>query len=473
MFDRYLQYCKKQPFTLVLAFYTLMATLTIILFNGTGDAGDSVMHYLFARYAPVHPRLFFDHWAKPVFVLLASPFAQFGFTGMKVFNALVALLTILLIYKISLHLKLHNSLVSCLVLIFMPTYYVQTFASLTEHLFGLFMVTGIYLCLKHKYWAASVLISFLPFVRSEGLIILLVFALYFLVKRKWKMLPALLTGHVFYSLAGYAVYHDFLWVFNQNPYAFLSSPYGSGSLLHFVFEMYNATGVPVFLLFCSGVVVMLVKSFKKQLLPEEFILVFLGFASYFIAHSLFWYLGIFNSMGLKRVLVGVLPLAAIMALYGFNFLTEELFIKKKTLGKITKAVILAYLVIFPFTQNPAAVNWKENMNLNDNQINANKVGEYMRSGNIPVRRYFFEHPYLNMALEVDPFDAGRRSNLTLGSLEYLQAGDVVVWDNWFAPFERQVTREFVSGLPGMEAIKEFYSLQPDRGLEFVIYKKIR
>ena len=83
---------------IVLFIYIVIAVLTIIFFNGTGDAGDSIYHYLFAKYAPIHPELFFYHWAKPVYVLLASPFAQFGFTGIKIFNALVSLTTIFLTY---------------------------------------------------------------------------------------------------------------------------------------------------------------------------------------------------------------------------------------------------------------------------------------------------------------------------------------------------------------------------------------
>ena len=35
--------------------------------------------------------LYLDHWGKPLFTLLASPFAQLGFAGMKAFNALCML----------------------------------------------------------------------------------------------------------------------------------------------------------------------------------------------------------------------------------------------------------------------------------------------------------------------------------------------------------------------------------------------
>ena len=68
-------------------------------FNGTGDDGDSIFHFLYAKYALTHPELFLHHWAKPVFVFLASPFAQFGFMGIKTFNVLLSLGSIWMVEK--------------------------------------------------------------------------------------------------------------------------------------------------------------------------------------------------------------------------------------------------------------------------------------------------------------------------------------------------------------------------------------
>jgi hypothetical protein len=58
-------------------------------FEGTGDDGDSVLHYLFARWAYVHPEHHFQQWAKPIFVLLAAPVAQFGFQAFKIMNVML------------------------------------------------------------------------------------------------------------------------------------------------------------------------------------------------------------------------------------------------------------------------------------------------------------------------------------------------------------------------------------------------
>ena len=266
-----------------------------------------------------------------MYVLLASPFARFGFTGIKVFNALTTLLTLFFTFKSAVYLKLKNPAVSVVILIFSPLYYILTFSGLTEPLFALFLSTVLYTVLRKKYITACIILSFLPFVRSEGLIIIGIFIVYLFMVKKWKMVPWLLSGHIVYAIAGFFVYHDLFWVISRIPYAHLSSTYGSGSLFHFTEQMMYVTGVPVYILCWTGVVGILWRSCRKEITPELLIFVFPGFLFYLAAHSLFWYLGIFNSMGLKRVLIGVMPFIAILSLYGYNFITEDLLKFKRNL----------------------------------------------------------------------------------------------------------------------------------------------
>ncbi len=61
----------------------LILCIVAITANGTADEGDSVNHYLYSRYAFAHPENFFNHWAKPIFVMITAPVAYFGFTAMK------------------------------------------------------------------------------------------------------------------------------------------------------------------------------------------------------------------------------------------------------------------------------------------------------------------------------------------------------------------------------------------------------
>ncbi len=460
----------KKSLSLILIFYTVIATVTITIFNGTGDAGDSVLHFLFAKYAPAHQALFFDMWGKPVFVLLAFPFAHFGFTGIKIFNALTVLLTIALTFKTGEALHIKNPSVGALLIIFTPLYYILTFSGLTEPLFALFVAAGLFLAVKHKYQAAAILISFLPFVRSEGLVLMGVFGFYFFCIKQWKVLPFLLLGSVVYTFAGYFVHHDILWVITRIPYASLSSPYGSGGLLHFARQLFYVLGFPVYLLFIVGFLRLIIGAFRKKKRTEVDLLVLPGFIFFFVAHTLFWYFGIFNSMGLKRVLIGVMPLVAIIALFGFNLLTEGGFAGRNSIFRtILRNFIIGAVAIFPFTAGPAAVNWKEDMMLAKDQQVALATAKIVKARVAPGCRLVCGHPYICEAMDVDWFDKKRRVDLTRVNLAGRKPADIIIWENWFALTGWAIRKPELDSAAGLKCI--FDTIDPDHGHEihFSVY----
>ncbi|MEI6682720.1 MAG: hypothetical protein WCO44_08830 [Bacteroidota bacterium] len=460
----------KKPLFLILIFYGVVATLTIVFFNGTGDAGDSVLHFLFAKYAPAHPGLFFDMWGKPVFVLLAFPFAHFGFGGIKVFNALTTLLTITLTYKTADALQIKSPYAGALLIIFMPLYYILTFSGLTEPLFALFVAAGLFLAVKQKMAAGAIFISFLPFVRSEGLVMIGVFVCYLLVKKQWKILPFLLFGSGLYSIAGYFVHHDILWVFTRIPYASLSSPYGSGDLLHFVRQMFYVVGFPVYALFVVGFFSLIINAFRSRIRAELHLLVLLGFSCFFLAHTLFWYFGIFNSMGLKRVLIGVMPLIAIIALVGFNQLTEGGVLGKSSMSRIvSQLVLLGAVIIFPFTAGPAAVNWNRDMMLAKDQQVAISTAKVVKSGAAAGCRILCGHPYLCEALEVDWFDTAKRIDLTRANLACRKAGDIIIWENWFAVVGSAIGKPELDATAGLKNIFDTIAMDSGHEIHFSVY----
>jgi hypothetical protein len=469
-----IHYIKQNAIYLLLAAYAIAGIITIIFFDGTGDSGDSIMHYLFARYAPVHPELYLDHWAKPLFVLISSPFAQFGFNGMKLFNLTVSILTFYITYTAARSLGMPNPLLSAVFLIFMPLYYILTFSGLTEPLFALFLVGAISLAIQQKYIATAVIVSFMPFVRAEGLIIMIAFGCWFLVSKQWKYLPWLLAGHLLYSIAGYFVYHDFFWIFNKLPYSSLEPKYGSGPLLHFVIQLNYVIGIPLYLLVVAGIVSYPLHWFKRTVVlsHEETILIFLGFFLFLVAHSLFWYLGIFNSMGLKRVLLGVAPLISLMALRGYNFLTMELFPRNKFVIRLLGGLLIAYVVVFPFSGNHAAINWKKDMMSTREQNMAKAVAAYIRKNPVqPQNKFLYTHPYLSEVMNVDHFDSRRRQDLTLRNIDLLQPGDKVVWDNWFAVIETSTTLDKLINTPGLIREIDFTANDEGREIKFVVLRK--
>jgi len=444
-----------------IAAYFIICLFVSFTQKGTVDSGDSVMHFLFAKYSFQHTSLFFDHWAKPLFVLLSSPFSQFGFVGIKVFNSVVSTLTLIFTYLTAKKIMKENIFIIVILLCFAPLNFTITFSGLTEPLFAFFLICSIYYLVSGKEITSSVMVSFLPFVRSEGLIIIIVFAIYFLVRRKFKVLPLLLTGHVLYSIAGYFYYHDFLWVFTKIPYAKLSSTYGSGQLTNFVTQMTYVIGIPFYILFALGFIYFVTSFFYKPFRDSEnnyrlkLFVIYGGFLSFFIAHSLFWYLGIFNSMGLKRVLICVIPLSAFIALDGFNFITGIL-IKKKSLSYIISCLLIAYIVVFPFTGNPAAIKWKKEFSMSNDQILVNEMAVFMKNNNYNDCVYYYFPPYISLALGIDPFDHSKKKELgELFENKTIPKNSVVIWDDWSAVVECGISLDKLQNDDRFKEIKTF------------------
>jgi ABC-type cobalt transport system substrate-binding protein len=100
---------------ILLIFLFIIFSVISYLSTGTYGGADDIVHYRFARYSFSHPQFFLNHWAKPVFTLLSSPFAQFGFFGIKIFNLIIGSLTAFLSYKI---VKILNYKNAFLVIIF-------------------------------------------------------------------------------------------------------------------------------------------------------------------------------------------------------------------------------------------------------------------------------------------------------------------------------------------------------------------
>ena len=454
----------------LLAVYGIALMLGILCFKGTGDMGDSIAHYLFARYAPAHPELYFHHWAKPLFVLLASPFAQAGLEGVKTMNAMLTLATIWFTYRSAVKLQLPNAWVLVVLMMGMPLYYILTLSALTEPMFAFFIALSLHAVVDKKFVLAAVLLSFLPFVRSEGLIVIGSFLGYFIWIKQWKALPFLLTGSVVYTLAGYMVHKDVLWVFTKIPYATLSSVYGSGTWFHFIEQLVNVTGVPVYILFWIGFIASIVHIIKRGIQVEVHVIVFLGFSCFFAAHSLFWYLGIFNSMGLKRVLVGIAPYLGIISLVGFNTLSEPIK-QRPSLHRILYVGILFYIVLFPITPNPSAIVWeKDLMKLKEQQTTESVAAEIKKVANktLPL---CYNHYYLSVLMENDRFDPGQRTPLSKKAVAALPKGSVIVWDNKLMWSETDVTREELNADTTLVPLTYKESAQFGKRMEFAVYRK--
>lgn len=455
--------------------YSILGVLSIIFYwvafsqNGLGKSGDSVQHFIMSRHSWNYSQYFFDHWGKPFFTLISSPFSQFGFTGIKFFNVTLALLSTFVTYKSASKLKIEHSYLVIITTLLSTYFLFKMFSGLTEYLSAFMLISSVYLVLNKRQDVAALIVSFLPFVRSEGLVIILVFLFYFMVKANFRSALFLSVGHIVYSVVGYFWYGDILWVFTKIPYATLSTIYGEGTWSHYFHRYMYIAGIPIYILIIAGILQFVFRLFKarfnlKVLFSEHTLLIYGVFAAFFMAHVIFWALSIFNSMGLVRVFITVTPLTGIIALEGLNFFTG--LIKKEMVRRSVFYLYTVYMVIFPLTSNHAAPDIPEDFRLESKYVQLRKYLENRR-GELAGHKVFASDPHVYLFLD-------RRVEDMIGSFpveyykdpEILKKGDYVIWDHWYTPVQENIELKDPRSSKRLQLIN---TLEEDDSVLFAIF----
>lgn len=424
------QYHSKK-FVLSIAVSCFLLTLTLLLLSrGTYDPGDGVQHYLIAKYALTHPLLFLDHWGKPIYTLLCMPFAQFGFTGSNIYNLLCNTATALLIYATANKMGFKNAWVSFLLVFFSPLFFITSFSGLTEPTFALILSGSILLMINSRFAMGALLVSFLPFARTEGFFIIPLFIWYLASQNQWKAIIWCGFATLLYSLIGYFVLHDFFWIIHQNPYKGAYELYGKGPLMHFVAANDRLFGLPLVVLFIVACTALIWRKQKIERAGKLFYLLVVGsFVMYFTLHSVFWWKGLFGSLGLHRVMAAVAPLFSLIALVGFNFI-YELLEAHKSRQKVFSGLILLGVIIYPFKQYRPPIKPDTEMQVIFNAsrwIKANAV--------VTEKKVYCMYPMMSMLLEVDVFNSQKYYSTCLLKFKdfshALLPGDLIIWDSHF------------------------------------------
>jgi hypothetical protein len=432
--------------------------------NGTFDAGDSVLHYLYSKQAFDYPKYFFDHWAKPFFVLLSAPFAQFGFEGIKVFNTLCTWGAAWFIHKILKTQGWKFPLWSILLLyLAIPEVLQAQQSGLTEPLFALMLVACLYLWLVDQQSWSMVLFSFSPFVRSEGWILMVVIVPLLLWNKSFKELLLLSIGSIIYSVAGSFHHKNLLWVFQKNPYQGVEVKYGSGSWTHYFEQLPYLLGLVVLVLFVLSHGVWFRELLKKRLVLVP-LLCFLLFWGFFGAHTIFWYKGWFHSFGLKRVFLAVLPLVVLFVFSAFGAMSHRSEIYKY-LG-IGGAVLA---LLFLFTRSPMAVQYPKDFSKNIDQRCVAKAVDYLNENytNLPRVSYGLHQFAVDLDLDMDD----TTEVLLIDQYKNLKPGDLILWDSYFSPSDKGVSLDMLEADSTLKILHTAQETEGNRVFEVRIFEK--
>lgn len=458
---------KRVVFFLLLSFFLFFLLLTFFA-ETTFDVGDGIHHYLISRYSWRHPGLFLDSWGKPFFTLISSPFSQFGLSGITVFNIFCGICSSYIVYRIAKKLNYKNALLTIPFLLFAPIYFPTMNSGLTEPFFGLVLILSVFLMLEKKYSYAATLISFLPFVRTEGFLFLPLFFVLLVYSRSFISIFLLPLGTFLYSLIGFFYFGDFLWIKTQNPYnGSNKEAYGSGDLFSFVNRYDFIWGDILGLLLLIGILYIVFQPFfikvsetKKNKLSTFFtvetVLILGCFTIYFIAHSVMWWKGLANSLGLLRVFAGVMPCSAIICLKGFNFIIPRFIKEKKLAFYFIICVVLLFVIRTPFKQDyfPFKLDLAEKTMKN--------TRDWYKTSQFIDKKIYSLHPYLVYQLDIDSYDPnkfvalwGLYPSIKKSGIAVVPDSSVIFWDSHFGPNECQIPKDSILNDPNFVLIESF------------------
>lgn len=439
----------------------LCATWLLVMMNQhvvPPDPGDGVMHFQIAQatwHAPIH---FLDHWGKPLFCLLTSPFAQLGFNGVVVFNVLVFIGSMFVAQRLMNHLKVNPWLQALfpVVLLNAYDYSLTLLAGLTEPLFNLLVLATALLLLKKKWVWLAIVASFLPFSRSEGQLPLLLIGLILVYKKEYKALPFLLTGFILYSSIGAVVFGDFWWYFSKSPYSMDNGIYGSGTWDHYLTSYRNYLGNPGLYILILGIptaVVFIIRRKWEWLAPNLTCYAYGVFLGVLIAHSYFWATGQNGSMGLTRIATQGMPLFIVVHI---SFIGRISWMN--TLA--AKGIFLAGTVLIAWSairarHFPVPAGGMEQL--------LSQSADFLQKQTVSTQRIYYYHPLFAYFSDSNPLISPSKTTQYYGqNIEQdvktnFHTGDVIVWDSHFGPSEMHLTLEKLEQIKELVLIKQLVS----------------
>ena len=359
-------------------------------------------------------------------------------------------------------------------LAFAPAYFQVMMGGLTEVLFAGLLVAGLYFFSKEKYVTAALVITFLPFARSEAYFVLPFFGLAFLWQKNWRAILALALGPLLVSVLAWFVVDDFWWMITKNPYTGAKDIYGTGEPWFFLKNFGQIPGAFIRDSAAVGLVLFLAFGFFKRnraQMPTLLLAAACG-VSIVVAHSVFWWKGLYGSMGLLRVLATIIPICILFAFYAFSWASR--FINSKWL--IPLLLYGCYIsfsntqYLHPFAKKP------EKTEKEIQQLAAwFESSKYAGTSNV-----WYMQPAIGYYLDIDNFNALESRQLWylnhILPSNALKNGGLIIWDAARGPNEGKCSKEKLFADRHLKLVKSIVSeadttLESDFLVELLVFEK--
>ncbi len=405
------------------AFVAIATTLVFLYPDGYQQDGG--YHFLFARWAWVHPELLVGVWSRPAFTLLYSLPAQFGYPVAKLFTVLICAAGAWQTWRLANQLGIARPALAIPLLVFQPSFFLLCSDTLTEPLFALIFVVALRLQAAGRTIAGMLVASCMILARPEGFILGIAWGAWILLDRRdprpaWRRLPSTLllaSGAAAWWLAAWLISGDALYIKHHWPPDWIATggPYGSGPIWGYAGRLPEIVGPLIAIPFVLGLALLL-KRRRLGLLTSSTLAIL-------VAHSILWSFGGFGSAGYPRYMVCVAPAMALVALEGWNAIADRLTSASRTVRLGLAGAVLAASAAFSVIYVDAWVFSR------DSRLVADAHADFVKSAR-PVKRVVWSQAYMAILFDVDPWSApswgDRAKNLEI--ILDLPSETLVAWD---------------------------------------------
>ena len=423
---------------------SLVAIGILVLFwmdSGLSGGSDSYGHYLIAKNAWKHPYLLLDQWGKPLYTLIALPFAQLGLIGPIILNALCLISSSMLTYQIALKLKWRYAFMGFILTLFSPVFLDNTISALTEPLCATLVILTIYFFVHKKYPLSALIAGFLPYARSEGFIVLgAIFFLLIFVKKKYRTIFQLLLGSLLMNTIGWAIEGDPFWVITQNPYINFElsgrNVCGSGGLFHYMYAGHYTFGFFVCLILPVSILYFAWNYLRnKQLRDDNILLLIAIFLLYFGAHVYIWWKGMMGSCGYVRVMTVIAPVVSLIVVYGLDRVNAGVTkVRDQGVKKVFNVLVFLFMINTIYAPYRYYA-YRYPLEISEEQKLYHALLKWYETQDYSGRTKIYLYPYFSIIANIDPYDKNQHLEFWASSLQFSKKGDILIWDSHFGPNE--------------------------------------
>ncbi|KFD40242.1 hypothetical protein [Schleiferia thermophila] len=385
-----------------LAIYAVGLSVYSFMFDTFEGGRDNYAHFFISKYSWKYPRLLLDHWGKPAFTLVSSPFAQIGIRSVVIMNVILSAFTGYILFKTAIKTyTISSAFAGCLLLLFSPYFFVISASAMTEMMASTVIALVLYFVANKRFTAASIVFSSLVLIRTETFVFYPLIIAFFIYHKKYTDIPYLFLFPTLYTIAGFFYYNDPLWLISKSPYRGSVDVYGTGSILHFVKNLPVLIGWPFLLILTASILWFIVNRIQKKKLKEEPLLLLANglWMLHLAAHSYAYWRGGHASMGLLRVLVPVIPAMAMVATAGIHhMLRKPRCLKSQLRGKIALMVLSMAQIAQPWIHLPIPYRYDEA----DKAMLA--ALDWYQQHNSSERKLYYYDLLIPYYLNLNPFD---------------------------------------------------------------------